>query len=350
MRHWTPDALASRFDEVNFYSPRPLEGLEGVAFPPGIRSRVIGPAWRMLLWENLRMAPAADEDVTWHPSYSRPLVARGATVVTVHDAIHEVRPELFSAGVRHFYKHLYRVGARQATLVITNSEAGKRDIVRYMGVEPSKVRVVLLAPAEAFRRRPEADALRSAVARHVGADVPFFLFVGKLSGRRSIPLLLEGFASFRERTGLPHRLALVGANVRGLDVEGMLRRWRIRDRVAYPLEVGDADLNALYHRATALLSPGIHETMCLPVMEAQAAGAPVICADPEGSLEFTGGHALGLAEPTPAAMADALERVAEDAALRDELSARGARHSQQFSWERTSRETLAVLAEASGRA
>jgi glycosyltransferase involved in cell wall biosynthesis len=347
VRHWTPDVVAGRFDPITFYSPRALDGLEGVTLPAAIRPRVIGPAMRMVPWENLRLAPTAGDDVTWHPSYSRPLFARGATVVTVHDAIHEVRPELFPGAASHFYKHLYRTGARRATLVITNSETGKQDIVRHMGVPESKVRVVLLAPDAAFRRRPDDDALRAAVARHVGTDDPFFLFVGKLSGRRSIPLLLEGFAAFRERTGLPHRLALVGANVRGLDVEGMLSRWRIRDRVCYPLRVDDADLNALYHRATALVSPGVHETMCLPVMEAQAAGAPVICADPEGTREFTGGHALGLAEPTPAALAEALARMAEDEALRRDLSARAGAYSARFSWERTSRETLDVIAEAS---
>jgi glycosyltransferase involved in cell wall biosynthesis len=347
VRHWTPEALAGRFDEVNFYSPRPLEGLPGVDLPAGIRSRVVGPHWRMVVWENLRLAPAAHDDVTWHPSYSRPLYARRASVVTVHDAIHEAHPELFPAGARVFYRHLYRTGARRATLVLTNSEAGKRDIVQYMDVPASKVRVVLLAPADLFRTPPPAEAARAAVERHLGGDTPFFLFVGKLSGRRSIPLLLEGFAEFKRRTRLPHRLALVGANVHDYDVEGMLRRWKIRDAVAYPLRLEDLDLNALYHRATALVSPGIHETMCLPAMEAQAAGAPVICADPVGTLEFTGGHAVALPEPTPPALGEALARVAEDAALREDLRARGREYSARFSWERTSRETLEVLAEAS---
>jgi glycosyltransferase involved in cell wall biosynthesis len=350
VRHWTPELIAGRFEEVTFYSPKPLDGLEGVALPPGLRSRVVGPPWRMLVWENLRLAPAARDDVTWHPSYSRPLFARGATVVTVHDAIHETNPELFPPAGRIFYKHLYRTGARHATLVLTNSEAGKRDIVRHMGIEPSKVRVVLLAPAETFREPPPEGVLREAVARHVGVEVPFFLFVGKLSGRRNISLLLEGFAEFKRRTRLPHKLALAGANVHDLDLERMLRRGAIQDAVIHPRHVDDADLNALYHGATALVSPGVHETMCLPVMEAQAAGTPVLCADPVGTLEFTGGHALALAEPTAGAMAEALERLAEDAALRADLAARGRAHSQRFSWERTSRETLAVLAEAALRA
>jgi glycosyltransferase involved in cell wall biosynthesis len=346
VRHWTPEALAGRFDEVTFYTPRPLDGLEGVSFPDGIRPRVVGPHWRMIPWENLRMAPAADDDVTWHPSYSRPLFTRGRSVVTVHDAIHEAHPELFPRG-HAFYRHLYRAGARRATLVLTNSEAGKRDIVRYMGVEAGKVRVVLLAPADHFRIAPPADLADDVVRRHVGEGVPFFLFVGKLSGRRSIPLLLEGFADLKRRTRLPHRLLLVGSNVHDLDLPGMTRRLGLGDAVVHPGRLGDPDLHALYDRTTALVSPGVHETMCLPVMEAQAAGAAVVCADPVGTLEFTGGHAVALPEPTAEALGEALRRIAEDVSLREDLKVRGRLHSARFSWERTSRETLDVLAEAS---
>ena len=347
VRHWTPDRLAGRFDEVNFYSPRPLEGLDGVTLPPNIRIRVIGPPWRMLIWENLRLGPLATDDVTWHPSYSRPLYARGKTVVTIHDAIHEAQPGLFPVSVRLFYKYVYRIGARRATLIITDSEAGRSDILRYMGVSPAKVRVVPLAPAELFRRQPDAGALASAQDRHIGSEDPFFLFVGKLSGRRNIPLLLEGFARFKRQTGARHKLALVGSNVHNLDLDGMLGRLGIRDAVLYPLLPGDQDLNALYHRATALVSPSDHETACLPIMEAQAAGAPVICADAVGTREFTGGHSVALEEPTASNMAEALARVAGDRALCEELSAGGRQYSQQFSWERTARETLQVLAEAS---
>src|SRR6185503_6405769 len=201
----------------------------------------VGPAWRMVPWENLRMAPAAADDVTWHPSYSRPLYARGRSVVTVHDAIHEAHPELFPRG-HAFYRHLYRLGARRATLVLTNSEAGKRDIVKYMGIDPAKVRVVLLAPADFFRSAPPVEASRAVAERVAGAGVPFFLFVGKLSGRRSIPLLLERFADFKRRSRLPHRLVLVGSNVRDLDLPGMLRGLGIEEAVAYPGRLGDPDL------------------------------------------------------------------------------------------------------------
>src|SRR5918999_2030293 len=75
LRHWTDEALAGRADRVTLYTPTPLAA--ETPLPPSIRRRVVGPDWPMLVWENLRMAPAANEDVLLCPSYTRPLAARG---------------------------------------------------------------------------------------------------------------------------------------------------------------------------------------------------------------------------------------------------------------------------------
>jgi glycosyltransferase involved in cell wall biosynthesis len=163
-------------------------------------------------------------------------------------------------------------------------------------------------------------------------------------------MLLDAFARFKKKSGAPHRLVLAGANVHGLDLAGLARRGGVEDAVLHRAGVDDEDLNALYHSATAVVSPGVRETMSLPVLEAQAAGAPVVCADAEGTAEFTGGHAVAAAAPTAEALAEALQHVAEDPGLRAELSERGRAHSARFTWERTSRAILDVLSEAAGLA
>src|SRR5690606_25278275 len=106
---------------------------------------------------------------------------------------------------------------------------------------------------------------------------------------------------------------------------------------------------ALYHGAQALISPAIYEPVCLPVMEAQAAGTPVVCSDSAGMREATGSHALLLPRPEPAEMAAALSQLARDEALRRDIATRALAYSQQFSWQRTAGMTLDVLAKAAGQ-
>src|SRR5262249_7268681 len=76
LKYWTAEAIAGRFDEINFYTPQPINRDE-IPLPENISVRVIGPNWRMVAWENLRMSPAAGDDVIFCPSYTIPLLRRG---------------------------------------------------------------------------------------------------------------------------------------------------------------------------------------------------------------------------------------------------------------------------------
>ena len=57
---------------------------------------------RMLLWENLRLGPAADDDVLFCPSFSRPVYTRAKTVVTVYEATLALYPQYFPRN--HFFE------------------------------------------------------------------------------------------------------------------------------------------------------------------------------------------------------------------------------------------------------
>jgi glycosyltransferase involved in cell wall biosynthesis len=348
VKHWTSDGAGSRFETITFYTPRPLD-LREIELPRGVHTRVLRPAAPLLLWENTRLGPASADDVLFCPSYTRPILTRGRTVVTTHDAVLPLYPELFPRTARYVHNPLYAWSARRATLVITDSEAARQDIARMYRVPLSRIRVVYLAPAECFRLVPQDRSVNEVRERFVGpAAPPFFLFVGKLSGRRNLPLLLEAFAEFKRRVAAPHKLLLVGLNIHNLDMPGHVARLGIGDHVVHHSYVSDEDLNLLYNAALAFISPATYETVSLPVMEAQATGTPVICIDTAGMREITGGAALFIPTLGVPEMVDAMRRMATDGTLRAELGEKGRGHARQFSWRRCSAETMEVLEEAAG--
>lgn len=342
-RHWSPES--GPFREITVYTPRPLDRRE-TPLPEAIRKRVLGPPWRMIPWENLRLGPVCPDDVLFCPSFSRPLYTRAATVVTTHDAVLHLFPQLFPFSARIFYDRLYGWSARHATLVITDSEAAKVDIVKGYGVPAERVRVVYLAPAELFRPSTEDPAVSEARRRFLGSDDPFFLFVGKMTGRRSVPVMLEGFAELKRRTTVPHKLLLVGPEIGNIDVPGLVARLGLGSHLVRQGYVPDQDLCLLYNAAEALISPSIYETVSLPVLEAQACGTPVICVGTAGMREITGGAALLMPQTDSQEMFIALEGLAQQPELRRELAERGLANARRFSWKRCADETLAVLEEA----
>ena len=95
----------------------------------------------------------------------------------------------------------------------------------------------------------------------------------------------------------------------------------------------DAEVNELLNRATALVQTSRHEGFCLPLLEAMAAGAPVVCTDAHGNRDFCrdGDNCL-MAEDDPASVRAALERLLADDELRGRLSAEGRRTAERYAW------------------
>ncbi len=345
VKHWTPEMVDGQFDEINFYTPKPIDRNE-IPLPENFNVRVLSPDTKMLVWENLRLGPAAGDDVVFHPSFSRPLLARGKTVVSLHEASHYLYPELFPKSVSLFYNRLYAWSGRHATLVIVGSEDSKKDIARHCGIPLSRIRVAYMAPAEFFKPVRNESQIKAVREQRVGTTAPFFLTVGKMSGRRNFPRLLEAFAEFKRRTRQPHKLLMVGLNIHNIDIAGLIEKLGIKDDVLTPGYVSDEELNLIYNAAEAFISPSVYETICLPVMEAQAAGLPVICIDTPGMRETTGDAALLISKLEIEELAEAMSRMAEDSALRRRLSETGLAYSKRFSWQKCSSDVLAVLTEA----
>ena len=346
VRHWTPEILAARgIEEVNFYTPKPIDRAQ-IPLPAHFRIRVLQSNLPMLAWENLKLAPASHDDVVFHPSFTRPLFARGASVVTVHEANLAIFTQSFPLSARVFYLRLYRWCARHATLALVHNEAGKADVIRQYGVDPARMRAIALAADEIFHPGYPPDQIEAARQRFVGGTHPFFLFVGKLSGRRNVPRLIQAFGEFRRATALHYKLLVIGLNSGDLDIAALTAAANADGDVFHYPHISDADLCLLYGGAEAFIMPSSFETVSLPVMEAQASAAPVITIDTPGLRETTAGHALLLKQTETTDIRDGMIRIVREPDLRQRLAAQGFEHSRTYSWQRTSMETLTALVDA----
>ena len=96
----------------------------------------------------------------------------------------------------------------------------------------------------------------------------------------------------------------------------------------------DAEVNELLNRATALIQTSTHEGFCLPLLEAMAAGAPVVCTDANGNRDFCrDGENCLMVDPEPESVRAALERLFADPELRRRLSEEGRRTAERYGWD-----------------
>jgi glycosyltransferase involved in cell wall biosynthesis len=338
LREWA--TVETPFDEIAVFVP---PGLDASALPPRHPYRVetlSGTGGLAFHWGLARAASGVD--LLFCPSYAAPLAYRGPFVVTVHDALSALLPP--EPGIRQRLRHRATArSAKSARRVITVSEASRVDVAREYGVPLSRVTAVPNGCGAEFFVPPTPAQAEDVRRRYRLDQVPFCLFVGKFARRRNLPVLAEAFEEARSRANVPHVLMLVGENSTDEPLSES-------ERLRIPGYVPEHDLHVLYHEADAFVYPSSYEGFGLPVLEAMAAGTPVLTARNSALAEVAGDAALFVDDPTREQLAGALVTLLTDAALKERLSELGRQRARLFPWSRTAAETMDVLAAVSSAA
>jgi glycosyltransferase involved in cell wall biosynthesis len=283
--------------------------------------RIIGPKLSPIdpLASTLALAGRRD-GCFLSPGFNPPLRSPIPVAFTIHDLVHLKVPSESTAVRRLYYATVVRPAARRAWRVLTVSEHARQEILEWARLPHDKVHVVGNGVSPVFR--PAADPL--------GGREPFLLHVGRRVGHKNIAKLLRAFAA--SRSGRDLQLVFTG------HPDAQTHAWAeqagVAARVRYAGNVTDEALLQLYQRCSALVFPSFHEGFGLPVIEAMATGTPVITSSVTSLPEVAGeGNALLVDPHDVEALAAAIDRLMEDAALRAELSARGVRRAAEFTWE-----------------
>lgn len=191
---------------------------------------------------------------------------------------------------------------------------------------------------------------RCALRERVGADGRFlFLTVGGIEPRKGSLQLMEAMGSLKAHLDPPPMLVVVGGH--SFQDHTPYREAALARAEAVGLEQGrdvvilgtvpEAELPGWYRAADAFAFPSAKEGFGLAVLEAMAAGLPVVCSDIPVFREFLGdGAALLTRVGDAAALAGGMRRVATDTAERRRLAAAGPSVAARFSWQTTARQHL----------
>jgi glycosyltransferase involved in cell wall biosynthesis len=268
------------------------------------------------------------------PHYVLPPLVPCRAVVTIHDCIHLMFPQYLPNRLAYGYARANLWAAtKRAERILTVSETSKADILRYCDVPAERIIVVYNAIDERFATPPAAEAV-ARVRERYQLDGPFALYVGNIKPHKNLERLIDAFNLVR-RSGFERlQLLIIGDQIskyprlrRAVDAHKLHKHVRFLGFVA------DDTLAALYRLATVFVFPSLYEGFGLPPLEAMASGTPVVTSN-RSSLPEVVGDAAVLVDPySSASIADGIQQVLGDAALRQTLVARGLARAKQFSWE-----------------
>jgi len=289
-----------------------------------------------IVWEQTALPLAAARlglDALLNPGFTAPFYCGCAAVTVLHDMQHKRHPEHFRRLDLLWWRVLLFASAHLATLLLTDSDATRTDVLRYYRLPAGKVRVVRLGVDRAFfglQRAPEK----------------LLLTVSTLHPHKGLEALLEAFALFhRAQPGF--RLVLAG--LRGFRAEA-LEKLRtdlgLTGAVEFTGWIPREQLYDLYRRAWAFLYPSTFEGFGMPVLEALAAGIPTGCSNIEPLSGIAGEAALQFEPDNVDAICGAIARLVADEPLRARLAVEGPRRAAAFSWTATARATLDAIEQA----
>jgi len=274
-----------------------------------------------------------------------PIDQRVPRVVTCHDLIPLVLAKDYLSpipGARALQWLRDYSRYRTAELVIAISEATKRDLIHYLGVQPEKITVVHSGVDHdrftASSVAGETEHLRVCL----GFDGPFLLCLGASDKRKNLPLLVQAFA----KSGVSREVKLVFAGPISTRQRARLARTIAENGMERSVHIlgyiEDTMLVALFRHCLAYVFPSSYEGFGLPILEAMACGAPTLTSTLSALGEVAGDAALTVNELSVETLSAGIARVVSDAALRAELRARGLAHVQAFTWARCADQTLSV--------
>ncbi len=209
---------------------------------------------------------------------------------------------------RTWFRWYTRRSLRRADLIVTVSEASRREIAEQIGPLDTPIEVIPEPAGRAFR---EGGGLSGEQVRtRLEIAGPFLMTVGNFSPHKNLALLVRAWADLQAE-GIAGDLIMVGAGEGREAIRELVRSLGVEKTVHFPGRVDDDELPALYRETTGLLQPSLSEGFGLPVVEAMACGAPVVVSD-RGSLPEVAGEAGQVLDPT--------DRTAWAAAMRDLLT------------------------------
>lgn len=246
------------------------------------------------------------------------------SIVTIHDLIFLKFPQFYSFIDRRIHYYKFRKAARSADLVIAISEQTKQDIIEYLGIPESKIKVVYQGCQDVFKKKyllSEKDAVK---ARFNLPD-QFILNVGTIETRKNV------LAAVKAIKDIDTTLVVIGSETAYFkEVKAYIDQNGLEKKVIFLKGVSSEELAILYQLACVFVYPSLYEGFGIPIIEALFSGTPVITSKGSCFPEAGGPASVYIDPHNPAELKQQLEILLNHPKKRQEIAEAGLVFAEQF--------------------
>ncbi len=247
-----------------------------------------------------------------------------------------IYPKAYPPGIKGQIKFLIqKFNLRKADAIITISETSKKDIVRFLNINPNKIYVTLLAPQSTTQENKGEQKY----------DLPekYVLYVGDTNYNKNLLNLAKACKIAKLKlvmVGKQTAIENVNDNIENKPWKEFLRLYK-NDKDIIRLGFVD-NIDEIYKGASVYCQPSLYEGFGLPLLEAFDRGVAVVASKTQALVEVGDDACLYVDPKNPHEMARGLKKVMENKKISNDLIKKGRERLKDFSWKKCAKETLEV--------
>ncbi len=296
-----------------------------------LRSPFLWTQGRLMLETHFRRP-----DILFVPGQIPPLLSGCPYIMTVHGLEFLRYPEKYSFTRRWYLRNGTMAALRRARGIIAVSDSTKKDLTHFFGIEPSRIRVI----HHGYSVPP--DGVRAIAQKE--KEIPFILYIGRIETKKNVDGMVSAFEVFKRATGAPHQLVLAGKDGFGNEkIRQMARTSPFAKDIIFRGYITQEEKWRLLSSCKAFIFTTWYEGFGMPILEAQAARAPVITSATSSMPEVAGEGAFLVDPARSEEIAKAIEIVLGDGERRARLVEAGQVNLVRFSWKKCAQETLDAI-------
>jgi len=285
-------------------------------------------------------------DVYFNPRYILPYFSGSKMVVTIHDMIAFLYPEIWP-GVSGFRIRQYiKISSKRADKILTVSNCAKNDIMRILNVPEEKIKVIPCGINKELYNPNYDKSLQNAMIKKYRIIKKFILAIGPMGKRKNHDRLIQAYSNLPNTIKEEYQLVITGEK-KGCyqDLLKIIDQLDLYEAIIFPGFIPEKEMPVLINAASIFIFPSLYEGFGIPLLEAMACGTPLLASNVSSVLEVAGNAVLLFNLRSIQEMAYAIKRLISDEVLRKRLIHRGFLRIKKYSWKTSTKGLLHTFEE-----
>lgn len=286
-------------------------------------------------------------DIFWSPHFNMPIfpIRAKKKIATIHDLFHFSYANMYNPLERTYAQYLIRNACQKSELVITVSQFSKSEILRYIKINPDKIKVVYNGVNLNFFKKYSQEVLEK-FKREIHLPQRFLLYVGNVKPHKNLRRLI---IAFKEVSKIDESIYLVIVGKKEGFIKGdnylaeFIQKENIGKRIIFTGYLEENKLPLIYNLAIALIFPSLYEGFGLPPLEAMACGCPVIASSIPPLKEIYRDCVYYINPYNIEEIKNSIIELLNNDKLRNTLIEKGSELAKNYSWEKSAKEHINII-------